>query len=123
PEPSTPVSHRFALRRLASDDASFAEDVRTGLTAVQKCISPRYFYDDLGSALFEAICELPEYYVRRAETELLNIYKRDIAAALASAHRIVELGSGSGRKTRLLLSEIVSAGRSVEYIPVDLDIS
>ena len=113
---------RFVLRRGGEDGSDFAADVRAGLTAVRKAIPPRYFYDDLGSALFDAICNLPEYYLTRAESEILNGYRREIAAAIGPVRQIIELGSGSGRKTRVLLEELVRSNE-VEYIPVDLDVS
>jgi len=112
---------RFTLRRVAAGDHTFGDDVRAGLTAVQKSVPPRYFYDDLGSSLFDAICNLPEYYPTRAESELLRRHAPDIASGVSSVDRIIELGSGSARKTRLLLDEIVSADREVEYVPVDVD--
>jgi len=70
--------------------SSFAEDVRRGLTATPKFLLPHYFYDALGSALFSAICELPEYYVTRAEDEILRTKAAEIAAAFGSNVRIAE---------------------------------
>jgi dimethylhistidine N-methyltransferase len=96
---------------------SFAEDVRRGLTAPRKFLLPHYFYDALGSALFDAICELPEYYVTRCETEILTACREEIAKAFGTPVRLVELGSGSARKTRILL-DVVAAS---EYVPVDVD--
>jgi L-histidine N-alpha-methyltransferase len=118
-----PVSARarFTLRRVAAGDHTFGEDVRSGLAAVQKSVPPRYFYDDLGSSLFDAICNLPEYYPTRAESELLRRHARDIASAVSNVDRVVELGSGSATKTRLLLDEIATGPREVEYVPVDID--
>jgi L-histidine Nalpha-methyltransferase len=110
---------RFTLRRVVGGDKTFGDEIREGLTAVQKSIPPRYFYDDLGSALFEAICNVPEYYPTKAELELLRRNGREIAAAAGDVSRIIELGSGSARKTRLLLDEIVT--REIEYVPVDID--
>lgn len=114
---------RFVLRRGPEDASTFAGDVRKGLTAVRKSISPRYFYDDLGSALFEAITHLPEYYVTRAETEILNSCRNQMAARMGSVARVIELGSGSARKTRILLEELTSGGNEVQYVPVDVDVS
>ena len=122
-ERTVTTSNRFALRRIAGDEPSFAADVLTGLTAVRKTIPPRYFYDNLGSALFEAICELPEYYVGRAEADLLNGHRLEIGAALGHVGRIVELGSGNGRKTRLLLNDLLARRGALEYVPVDVDVS
>jgi L-histidine N-alpha-methyltransferase len=112
---------RFTLRRVAAGDRTFGDDVRAGLTAVQKTLPPRYFYDDLGSSLFDAICNLPEYYPTRAETELLRRHARDIVATVSNVDRVVELGSGTARKTRLLLDEITTGNRHLEYVPVDID--
>ena len=99
---------------------SFADDVRHGLTQPRKQLQPWYFYDALGSALFAAICELPEYYLTRAETEILTRHAASIARALNAPERIIELGSGDGRKTRLLLDAIA---RPLTYIPIDVDVS
>jgi dimethylhistidine N-methyltransferase len=99
----------------------FAEDVRRGLSATPKFLLPHYFYDALGSALFNAICELPEYYVTRAETEILTRHGAEIAAAFGEPARVVELGSGSARKSRLLIEAILARQDELEYIPVDVD--
>ncbi len=91
------MSDRFLLYR-APEPAlaeSFADDVRSGLTTDHKHLPPKYFYDSLGSALFEAICELPEYYLTRAETEILERYAPEMVAAVAGPIEIVEFGSGS----------------------------
>ncbi len=84
----------------------FALDVRTGLTAARKRLPPRWFYDALGSSLFDTICFLPEYYVMRAEAEVLTSHRREIVAAFGPQVRLVELGSGAARKTRILLDEL-----------------
>ena len=97
---------------------SFADDVRSGLTQARKQLQPWYFYDALGSALFSAICELPEYYLTRAETEILTRHASSIMRALGSPDRIIELGSGDARKTRLLLQAIA---KPATYIPIDVD--
>ncbi|HUP45425.1 MAG TPA: L-histidine N(alpha)-methyltransferase [Thermoanaerobaculia bacterium] len=112
---------RFSLRRDADRGPRFAEAVRAGLSGVKKSIPPQYFYDDLGSALFLAICSLPEYYLTRAETEILTTHRREIAGALGSPVRLVELGSGAARKTRLLLDEL--SAQPLEYIPIDIDVT
>ena len=115
------VTERFTLRRLSENRSGFADDVRNGLTAIRKSTPPRWFYDELGSALFEAICRLPEYYLTRAETEILTRSGSAIAAAAGDIEQIVELGSGSARKTRILLDAFAS--RPIEYLPVDIDAS
>ena len=114
---------RFILHRVAETASDFAADVRRGLTASPKFLLPQYFYDPLGSALFEAICELPKYYVTRAETEILNAAADDIARAFGTNVRIAELGSGSARKTRILLDAVTRRQPDLEYIPVDVDAS
>lgn len=113
---------RFTLRKGPDDAPGFAEDIRQGLSAVQKSIPPRYFYDPLGSALFEAICHLPEYYLTRSEWEILEGFRPAILEMAGAVSHVVELGSGSGRKTRLLLDELTRA-RPIRYIPVDVDAS
>jgi len=112
---------RFVLRRgrVVTDD--FGESVRAGLTAPRKQLEPRFFYDELGSALFEAICALPEYYVTRAETEVLTTFAGEIARSGEPPARIVELGSGSARKTRYLLDAFSARRPDFEYVPVDVD--
>lgn len=113
---------RFVLHRaLAVPASTFAEDVRKGLTATPKFLLPQYFYDALGSALFSAICELPEYYVTRAEDEILRTKGAEIAAAFGSNVRIAELGSGSARKTRHLIEAILDRQASLDFFPVDVD--
>ncbi|MCU1347464.1 MAG: methyltransferase [Acidobacteria bacterium] len=103
----------------AGDD--FAADVRAGLGADPKTLSPRYFYDGLGSTLFEAICRLPEYYVTRAEDEILRASCDEIVAALEIPFRLVELGCGAATKTRHLIDAALRRQARLEYIPVDID--
>jgi dimethylhistidine N-methyltransferase len=112
---------RSTLAHVPAARASFAEDVRTGLTAPRKFLLPQYFYDALGSALFGAICELPEYYVTRAETEILALQADEIARAFSAPVRLVELGSGYARKTRLLFDAVMGRQDELEYVPIDID--
>ncbi len=117
-----PVGDRVLLYR-APEPArveSFADDVRSGLTAERKHLPPKYFYDALGSALFEAICELPEYYLTRAETEILERYASDMVGSLAGPIEIVEFGSGSARKTRFLIEAALAAQSRLDYHPIDI---
>jgi len=119
--PST-TRERFVLHEaLALPVGSFADDVRRGLTATPKFLLPHYFYDALGSALFSAICELPEYYVTRAEDEILRTKAAEIAAAFGPNVRIAELGSGSARKTRHLIEAVLHRQPSLDYFPIDVD--
>jgi L-histidine N-alpha-methyltransferase len=112
---------RFRLTHTAAPQHDFATDVRTGLTADPKSLPPRWFYDALGSSLFDTICFLPEYYVMRAESEVLSTHRGEIAAAFGDSIRLVELGSGMARKTRILLDALSTRQPALEYVPVDLD--
>jgi dimethylhistidine N-methyltransferase len=100
--------------------AAFARDVRAGLTASPKYLSCCYFYDRDGSQLFEEICDLPEYYLTRAEREILQVQADDLAASLPTNARVVELGSGSSAKTRFLLAAILRRQPRLHYIPIDI---
>src|SRR5688500_19868951 len=84
-----------------------AEDVRKGLSHYPKRFLPKYFYDELGSQLFEAICLLPEYYLTRAENEIFTRYASEIVAAVDGRITLVEMGSGSASKTRLIIEAIL----------------
>jgi dimethylhistidine N-methyltransferase len=100
--------------------ATFAEDVRAGLGSKPKRLAPKYFYDDLGSALFEAICKLPEYYVTRAESEIFERYAAEIIASIDGPLELVELGSGSAVKTRLLIDDILARQERLRYHAIDI---
>lgn len=100
--------------------AEFEEDVRRGLSKpVQKELFSKYLYDDVGSALFDAITVLPEYGLTRADARLLRRHSDDLAKRLNRPPLVVELGSGSGSKTRWILSAI-AATQPVTYCPVDV---
>jgi L-histidine N-alpha-methyltransferase len=99
--------------------ASLRADALAGLTAIPKTLPPKWFYDAQGSELFEKITELPEYYPTRAERSILRAVAPEIAA-LTGATALVELGSGSSEKTRLLLSALRDAGTLRGYVPVDV---
>ncbi|HXP58247.1 MAG TPA: L-histidine N(alpha)-methyltransferase [Streptosporangiaceae bacterium] len=98
---------------------SLRADARAGLTATPKSLPPKWFYDAAGSALFEKITALPEYYPTRAEREILQSKAAQIAAASRAA-TLVELGSGSSVKTRLLIDALRAAGTLARYVPVDV---
>ena len=100
--------------------AGLAADVRAGLTRELKELSPKYFYDARGSALFDRITTLPEYYPSRAEREILNRRAPEIVAESA-ARELVELGSGMASKTRALLYAMAGAGSLDRYVPFDVD--
>ena len=99
--------------------ASLRADALAGLTATPKSLPAKWFYDAQGSALFEKITELPEYYPTRAERSILRAAAAEIAR-LSRARVLVELGSGSSEKTRLLLSALRDAGSLRCYVPVDV---
>jgi dimethylhistidine N-methyltransferase len=101
--------------------AEFAADVRSGLgRAGQKVMSPKYFYDDIGSRLFEVITALPEYGVTRAGERLLRENAADLARRIEGPVTVVELGSGSGAKTRLVLEELIGLQGRTIYLPIDI---
>ncbi|WP_103381570.1 L-histidine N(alpha)-methyltransferase [Pseudonocardia dioxanivorans] len=99
--------------------AALRADVARGLTSEPKVLPPKWFYDARGSELFERITELPEYYPTRTERALLESSVDEIAAA-SGADTIVELGSGSSAKTRLLLDAFARAGTLRRYVPQDV---
>ncbi|MFP3460693.1 L-histidine N(alpha)-methyltransferase [Arthrobacter globiformis] len=94
-------------------------DVCAGLGTSPKTLPPKWFYDKLGSALFERITDLPEYYPTRAEREVLELFAAEMAAA-SPAETLIELGSGSSRKTPLLLDALRKAGPLRRYVAVDV---
>jgi L-histidine N-alpha-methyltransferase len=100
--------------------SGMAADVRAGLTKPFKELSPRYFYDERGSELFEAITELPEYYPTRAERAILERHAAGICARAEGPTTLIELGSGSASKTRVLLDAMDDAGCLEAYAPVDI---
>lgn len=106
---------------LTQDDVvrALRSDVRTGLTATPKTLPPKWFYDARGSELFERITRLPEYYPTRAEREILAEHAGEIAE-LTSANTLVELGSGSSEKTRLLLDALRDNGTLREIVTLDV---
>jgi L-histidine N-alpha-methyltransferase len=103
----------------ADADAALRADARAGLVAVPKRLPPKWFYDARGSELFEEITELPEYFPTRTERALLE-RSADSIAVLSGADTLVELGSGSSAKTRLLLDAFRRAGSLRRYVPQDV---
>jgi L-histidine Nalpha-methyltransferase len=102
-----------------ADERSLANDVLDGLTRPFKELPPKHFYDARGSELFERICELPEYYPTRAERSILTAQALDIAGR-TGAGELVELGSGSPDKARILLDAMAQAGGLRRYVPLDV---
>ncbi|MDJ0507515.1 MAG: L-histidine N(alpha)-methyltransferase [Aphanizomenon sp.] len=95
------------------------EDVIQGLSQNPKILSPKYFYDDPGSQLFEKICELPEYYPTRTEACILQQYADEIAE-ITNCCELIELGSGSSTKTQALLTAYQKIATSCRYLPIDV---
>ena len=113
---------RFVLVRTRPERqrADFASDVRDGLTSPPKWLSCRWLYDAEGSRLFEEICDLPEYYLTRAERAILEKHAAEIAARVPADVTVVELGSGSAVKTRLLLEALLASRERLRYVPIDI---
>ncbi|MCU0735158.1 MAG: L-histidine N(alpha)-methyltransferase [Methylotetracoccus sp.] len=114
--PSDARRGRVDFIDLAPPPADFGREVTAGLSRPAKALSPKFFYDAEGCRLFEAICEVPEYYLTRAETEILARRACEIAETLGRDLVLIELGSGSSRKTRLLLNAL----RPHMYMPLDI---
>lgn len=111
-----PESARYHYRDLKPAVGSFLDEVIEGLSAPRKWLFPKYFYDERGSRLFEAICDLPEYYPTRTELAMLETYAPELRRRVGPGSAIIEYGSGSGRKTELVL-------RAVEphaYVAIDI---
>ncbi|APX94169.1 L-histidine N(alpha)-methyltransferase [Halomonas sp. 1513] len=107
---------RFHDQHVDETGPSFRDDVIAGLGRSPKALSPKYFYDEQGSLLFESICRQPEYYLTRTEESILAEAAEEIAALVGPESLLVELGSGASRKVRLLLE----AMRPTRYLGVDI---
>jgi L-histidine N-alpha-methyltransferase len=119
PEPVLETAIRIDSHLGGADERSLADDVLDGLTRPFKELPPKHFYDARGAELFDRICELPEYYPTRAERAILEQNSHELAA-LTQAAELVELGSGTASKTRVLLSALHAAGTLRRYVPVDV---
>jgi dimethylhistidine N-methyltransferase len=111
-----PSSARYDYHDLKPAAGSFLQDVLTGLAARRKTLPPKYFYDAKGSALFDAICEQPEYYPTRTEIGMLEAFAPEMAERIGPKSAIVEYGSGSGRKTAILLRAV----QPLAYVAIDI---
>ena len=116
---------RLYIHNLVKRDpiTGLADDVRNGLTARPKRFLPKYFYDELGSQLFEAICLVPEYYLTKAENEILALYADEITASVDGQKTLVEMGSGSASKTRLIIEALLRGQPELVFMPVDISAS
>jgi dimethylhistidine N-methyltransferase len=124
-ETSDDAAGRLLIHNLVREDASlgFADDVRRGLLARPRQLFPKYFYDELGSQLFDAICLLPEYYLTRAENEIMTRYADEIVTAVDGDKTLLEMGSGSASKTRLIIEALLARQAELRFIPVDISAS
>lgn len=100
--------------------ADFARDVLEGLSARPRQLFPKYLYDALGSQLFEAICHVDEYYLTRAEREILTHRADEIVATVPDCRTLIDLGSGSAEKTRKIIEALMRKQRELLFIPVDI---
>ncbi len=107
----------LALNDEAPDAEDFLSEALTGLQGGRKELPCKYFYDERGSQLFDRICELPEYYPTRTERSIMNEWVDEMAVAIGPGALVIEYGSGSSLKTRLLLDAL---DRPAAYIPVDI---
>ena len=116
------IEERFTLSTTDSEIFinNFSDDVKTGLTSEPKYLPFVYFYDHIGSQLFEKICELPEYYLTRTETDILETNADDIASQFPEETVLVELGSGNSTKTRILIEAFLEHQGLAYYTPIDV---
>jgi dimethylhistidine N-methyltransferase len=108
---------RVTVLDLEPVNADFLAEVLAGLTSSPRTLPCKFFYDERGADLFQKICELPEYYITRTETELLRRYAPDIAESIGPNAALIGFGTGAGIKTRLLLEHLQNP---IAYIPVDI---
>ena len=101
-------------------EKTFSEEILIGLKKNMKSISPKFFYDKKGSELFDQICLLPEYYPTKTEISILKEIQTEFTSYLDNSFRLVELGSGSSIKTRLILDIFVQIQEKTEYFPIDI---
>ncbi len=113
-DPATAMQPASEIRMASSD---FFSDVIAGLSSEPRTLPCKYFYDERGAALFQKICELPEYYITRTEIDILDRDRAEIAAHLGSNIDLIGLGTGSGTKTRILIEALQTPAA---YIPVDI---
>ncbi len=109
--------HATSLTEQEQSATAELNEILQGLSLPQKALSPKFFYDERGSQLFDAICELPEYYLTRTELEIMRVHMDEIAALVGPEASLIEFGSGSSLKTRMLLERL---DRLAAYVPVDI---
>ncbi len=101
-------------------EKTFVEELSLSLNQKHKSIDPKFFYDKKGSKLFEDICKLPEYYLTRTEISILTQLQDKLPTYMNEEFRLVELGSGSSYKTRILISILENMHKQIEYFPIDI---
>lgn len=109
--------HGAYLTEQEHSAAAELEEILEGLSRPQKTLSPKFFYDSRGSILFDAICELPEYYLTRTELSIMQMHIDEIVGLVGPQASLIEFGSGSSQKTRMLLEKF---DRLAAYVPVDI---
>ena len=109
--------HGAYLTEQEHSAAAELEEILEGLSRPQKALSPKFFYDSRGSILFDAICELPEYYLTRTELSIMQMHIDEIVGLVGPQASLIEFGSGSSQKTRMLLEKL---DRLAAYVPVDI---
>src|SRR6266436_10366155 len=112
-----PLTITRPLAGVASANSDFLSEVVGGLSSEPRTLPCKYFYDERGAALFQRICELPEYYITRTEIDILDRHRREIAAHLGTNVELIGLGTGAGTKTRILIEALE---KPAVYVPVDI---
>jgi dimethylhistidine N-methyltransferase len=115
--PAHPLTATQSAPKMAPASSDFLADVIAGLSSNPRTLPCKYFYDERGAALFQKICELPEYYVTRTEIDILDRNRAEIASQLGPNIELIGLGTGAGTKTRILIEALV---QPAVYIPVDI---
>jgi L-histidine N-alpha-methyltransferase len=120
--PRLGVQERFSLIDAVAgeSDPSLAAEVMSGLSSAVRSLPCRFFYDDVGSVLFEEICTLPEYYLTRCERRILERHAADFCSFFPGEIKLVELGSGSAVKTRLIIDALLARQKGLHFVPIDI---
>ena len=108
---------RLAVLDLEPAKSDFLSDTLAGLSRMPRALPCKYFYDERGAALFQKICELPEYYITRTETAILRLHAHEMAQCIGASCELIGLGTGAGTKTRILLEELEAPA---VYVPIDI---
>jgi len=108
---------RLAVLDLEPATSDFLSETLAGLSRMPRTLPCKYFYDERGAALFQKICELPEYYITRTETAILRIHAHEMAQCIGTHCELIGLGTGAGTKTRILLEELEAPA---VYVPIDI---